>query len=46
MRVFGKGNFEKLIGRLVEEDILEEIQIRYTSGAVRQAYHINPVCSP
>lgn len=43
MRVFGKGNFEKLIGKLVEEDILEEIQIRYTSGAVRQAYHINPV---
>ena len=43
MRVFGKGNFEKLLGRLVEEDILEEIQIRYTSGAFRQAYHINPV---
>ncbi|KAL8672794.1 MAG: hypothetical protein Q9168_002758 [Polycauliona sp. 1 TL-2023] len=43
VEVFGDGNFERLVQKLVDEDILDEIQITYASGITRQGYHINPV---
>ncbi|KAL9597707.1 MAG: hypothetical protein Q9219_004964 [cf. Caloplaca sp. 3 TL-2023] len=43
MDVFGYGDFDRFMARLVDEDVLDRVQITYASGAVCEGYHINPV---